>query len=708
MSTPDTQKQTNRLINETSPYLRQHAHNPVDWFPWGEEALERARSENKPIFLSVGYSACHWCHVMERESFEDEKTAAMMNDLFINIKVDREERPDLDAIYMQAVQSMTGQGGWPMSVWLTPDGSPFYGGTYFPPTPRHGMPSFQQVITAISDAYRNRRDKIEESAGKLRDSLQRTAFVGSTEGSLDAMIAERAFQGLIQTYDSIEGGFGNAPKFPQPMTLFFLLRYHQRAGNGQALQMTVHTLRKMARGGMYDQLGGGFHRYSVDTLWLVPHFEKMLYDNSQLARIYLEAWQVTGDPEFRRVAEQSLDYVAREMTDPSGGFYSTQDADSEGEEGKFFLWKLSELQELLGVEDARLAAAYYDVTARGNTSTTLSAGFEGKNILHVDHDLETVARRSGVSPEHLRTVLARSRARLFEAREKRIKPARDDKVLTAWNGLMLRAFAYAARVLGREDYRQIAEANAEFLLRELLTGDGRLLRSWAPGSLTGGEAQARFNAYLEDYANLVDGLVELYQLSFDLRWLQAARDLADTMIELFWDEQDGGFYQTSYDHEALVARPKDFVDNATPSGNSVAADVLQRLAVLTGDDRYPKYAETILLQLREAMARQPLGFGHLLGALERYLARPQEVAIIGDPANQVTQMLLREVREPFLPNVVVVLAPTEQAAAEWAETVPLLADRVQIGGKPTAYVCENFACQLPVTDPDALARQLEA
>ena len=400
---------TNRLIHETSPYLRQHAHNPVDWYPWGEEALAARRTEDKPIFLSIGYSACHWCHVMAHELFEDEATAKIMNELFVNIKVDREERPDLDGIYMGAVQAMTGQGGWPMSVWLLPDGSPFYGGTYFPPFERYGMPSFRRVLVAVADAYRTRRKDIEQSASRMRQALQQTAFAGEAEGALDELIADQAMQGFARNYDTFNGGFGSAPKFPQPMNLSFLLRYAWRTGNQQALEMVTFTLRKMARGGMYDQLGGGFHRYSVDERWFTPHFERMLYDNAQLARLLVEAWQVTGDAEFRRIAEETLDYVMREMTDPSGGFYSTQDADSEGEEGKFFVWEPKELEELLGSTDARLVAAYYDVTQGGN--------FEGKNILHVDNDVDIVAKRGGVSPEQLLAALDRSRPKLFAAGE---------------------------------------------------------------------------------------------------------------------------------------------------------------------------------------------------------------------------------------------------------------------------------------------------
>jgi hypothetical protein len=521
-------------------------------------------------------------------------------------------------------------------------------------------------------------------------------------------------QGFARNYDSFNGGFGDAPKFPQPMNLSFLLRYHWRTGNVQALEMVTHTLRKMARGGMYDQLGGGFHRYSVDDHWLVPHFEKMLYDNAQLARLYVEAWQVTGDAEFRRVAEETLDYVAREMTDPSGAFYSTQDADSEGEEGKFFVWELRELEELLGA-DSWPVAKYYGVTAHGN--------FEGKNILHVERDLAAAAAKAEVTPDYMAEALARSKPILFAAREQRIKPARDDKALAEWNGMMLRTLAYAAGALGRDDYRRVAEANAEFLLRAMAASGGSvgpsgglrtdrpqqgwyLYRSWAPGSLTGGEPQAKFNAYLEDYANLADGLVELYQLTFDLRWLEAARRLVDTMIDLFWDERQGGFFQTSHDHEGLIARPKEVVDNATPSGNSVAADVLLRLHALTGEERYHTHAEAILLLLRDGMARQPLAFGHLLGALERFVSRPQEIAVIGDPDDARTHELLTQVRNRFLPHTVLAGAASDQKAAEAATTIPLLAGRVQVHGLPTAYVCESFACQMPVTEAEALAQQL--
>ena len=708
--TSDTSSPANRLIHETSPYLRQHAHNPVAWYPWGEEALSRARAEDKPIFLSIGYSACHWCHVMAHESFEDPQTAKIMNELFVNIKVDREERPDLDGIYMAAVQAMTGQGGWPMSVWLLPDGSPFYGGTYFPPHDRYGMPGFRRVLVATADAYRTRRAQVEESAARMKAALQNAdlqGWAGSGEGALDAWVTDQAVQGLQRAYDSFHGGFGHAPKFPQPMNLGFLLRYHGRTGHPQALEMALHTLRQMARGGMYDQLGGGFHRYSVDERWLVPHFEKMLYDNAQLARVYTEAWLASADPLFRQVAEKTLDYLAREMRDPVGAFYSSQDADSEGEEGKFFLWTPQELTELLGAGDARLVGGYYGVTAAGN--------FEGQNIVYAPRDPAAAAQHLGVDEATLHAALRRSRPVLLAARERRIKPGRDDKALAEWNGMALRAFAYAAGAFGRDDYRRIAEANAAFLLDQMafpspVTDHGLpvtgLHRTWAPPTLTGGAGEARLNGYVEDYASVADGLIELYQLTFEPRWLRAAHALADAMLARFWDAEQGGFFQTSHDHEALLTRPKEFIDNAVPAGNSVAADVLLRLHAFTGDERYLVHGEAILLLLRDAMARQPLAFGHLLGVLERALSRPQEVVVIGDPANPATQALLTRVRTRFLPHTVLAGAASAAAAEAAAPDIPLLAGRTQFDRRPTAYVCENFTCRLPVADPAELARQL--
>ena len=678
----------NRLAEETSPYLLQHKDNPVDWYPWGPEALAKARQEDKPILLSIGYSACHWCHVMEHESFEDEETARLMNDLYVNIKVDREERPDLDTIYMEAVQTLTGHGGWPMTVFLTPDGDPFYGGTYFPPEPRHGMPAFRDILRGVAQAYRERREDVDHNATALRERLQAGLQLQGREGELTADLLDRAARGLSQSFDQTHGGFGSAPKFPQPMTLEFLLRQYARIRNETLLRMAELTLEKMARGGIYDQLGGGFSRYSVDAVWLVPHFEKMLYDNAQLAPVYLHAYQLTGKDLYRRIAVETLDWVTREMTSEEGGFYSTLDADSEGEEGKFYVWSLQEFLDLLGEEDGRLAAAYFGVTERGN--------FEGHNILHLPRDLDVAAYRAGVSIERLGEALDRAREILFEAREQRVHPGRDEKILTAWNGLMLRAFAEAAAILGRDDYRATAERAADFLLATLRR-DGRLLRTYKDG-------QARLNAYLEDYAFLADGLLALYAATFEPRWLEEARALARTMVEQFWDEEDGGFFDTGRDHERLIARPKSVFDNAIPSGNSVAVEVLQRLAAIDGDAEYARLATQVLRGLREPMVRYPTGFGRLLSALDFELATPREVALVGRPTAPDMVELLQVVRGQYRPNLIVALR--EPDAAEHDQPV-LLQQRTMVEGRATAYVCERHACRLPVTTAEELAEQLD-
>jgi uncharacterized protein len=689
-------RKPNRLKDETSPYLLQHAYNPVDWYPWGAEALERAQREDKPILLSVGYSACHWCHVMERESFEDEETARLMNDLFVNIKVDREERPDIDAIYMEAVTAMTQHGGWPMTVFLLPDGTPFFGGTYFPPTRRHGMPSFREILTSVADAYRSRRDEVDRGAAQLRDLLQQKPVL-QVRDKQDALapgvleIAERAF---ASAFDPVHGGFGKAPKFPQPMGIEALLRAWRRSQNPQSLQMVELTLDKMAQGGMYDHLGGGFHRYSVDERWLVPHFEKMLYDNAQLARTYLLAHLATGNDFYRRICEETLDYVLREMTSPEGGFYATQDADSEGEEGKFFVWSPDEVRQLLGDEDARLFGLYFDVTERGN--------FEGHNILHTPRPLEEVAQQAGVAEDRLKQAIDRGKRILFEARERRVHPGRDEKILTAWNGLMLRAFAEAAVALDRDDYRLAAVRNAEFVRHRLSVHTGeaaRLFRSYK-------DNQAKFNGYLEDYSFYAAGLLSLYEATFDLQWFEMARRLVDTMVAQFADE-DGGFYDTSLDHEALVTRPKDLYDNATPSGNSVGAETLLRLSEFTGEHRYRERAEHAIAGLAQVMGQHPTAFGHWLNALDFSLGPTKEVALAGLPDGEDTQALVHTIFSRFLPNKVVALREPGAAGERAAQAIPLLADRPQLQGKATAYVCQNFTCQLPVTEPEALAAQLD-
>jgi hypothetical protein len=681
-------KHTNRLSKETSPYLLQHAHNPVDWYPWGEEALERARSENKPILLSIGYSACHWCHVMEHESFENEEIARLMNENFINIKVDREERPDLDQIYMNAVQLMTGHGGWPMTVFLTPEGVPFYGGTYFPPVDRYNMPGFPRLLMGVADAYRSKPDEITQTAVSMLGELRRMGGARESTAALSTDLLDAALRGTIRNYDPTHGGFGSAPKFPAPMNLEFLLRVYHRTRQPDVLEMVEHTCRRMAEGGLYDQLGGGFHRYSTDARWLVPHFEKMLYDNALLSRLYLHVYQLTNDDFYRRIAEETFDYVLREMTDERGGFYSTQDADSEGHEGKFFVWTPAEIRDILGEEDGALFCAYYDVTEGGN--------FEGQSILNVKRRAEDAARDAGTTVERLNEALARGRRELFAARERRIKPQRDEKVLTAWNGLMLASFAEAAAILGRDDYLEAAKRNAQFVL-DNLRRDSLLLRTYKDG-------QARLNAYLEDYAFYTDGLLALYEATGELRWLEEARFLADKMNEEFWDEQEGGYFYTGQSHEELIVRSKDFMDNATPSGNSVAADVLLRLATLTGNDDYSRRAVTIFRLLRDQLMRYPSAFGRLLGALDFYLSSPKEIVIVGARGEAGTQALIREVWKTYLPNKVVVQAEEHDEAA--AETVPLLRDRSMVDGLATAYVCEHYTCQRPVTTASELAAQL--
>jgi uncharacterized protein YyaL (SSP411 family) len=675
----------NRLANETSPYLLQHAHNPVDWYAWGPEALERAAAEDRPILLSIGYSACHWCHVMERESFENPRIAELMNASFVCIKVDREERPDLDGIYMQAVQAMTGAGGWPMTVFLAPDGTPFYGGTYYPPTDRANMPGFPRVLAAIADAWQNRRAEVLQSGARLREALQQTSQLAASGQSLSTASLEQAANGLIAQYDPEDGGLGRAPKFPQPMALEFLLRYWRHTANPEALEVVTHTLDRMAFGGIYDHLGGGFARYSTDAEWLVPHFEKMLYDNAQLARAYLMAYQATGNAFFKDVVEETIDYVLRDMTDPSGGIYSTEDADSEGEEGKFYVWTPAQLVELLGAEDARLFGAFYDVREPGN--------FEGRaSILRIQHTPQQVAERLGVSEAEVLAALERGRGVLFEARSKRVRPARDKKVLAAWNGLMLRALAEAGSVLERADYLRAAEKNAAFLLEHMRMPDGHLRRTWKPGHA------ARLNAYLEDYANVADGLLALYEATFDARWLNASTEFADIILREFTDADNGAFFDTSLGHETLITRPKDIFDNATPSGNSVAADVLLRLALLTDRSEYRVAAEGVLRLLSEAMLRYPLGFARALNALDFWLDQPREVAIVGAPQAEDTRALRRAVFEPFAPNKVV---------AGGQAQIPLLEGRAQRNGHAAAYVCQHYVCQAPTSDPDELRKLLK-
>lgn len=681
-------KHTNALINETSPYLLQHAHNPVDWHPWGAAALAKARSEDKPILLSIGYSACHWCHVMEHESFENEAIAKLMNENFVNIKVDREERPDLDQIYMNAVQMMTGQGGWPMTMFLTPEGVPFYGGTYFPPQDRYNMPGFPRVLMSVSEAYRSQPDQVANTSTAMLGELRRIGLAAPSRDVLAADLLDASYRRMTANYDTRNGGFGGAPKFPPAMTLEFLLHMHHRSGTAEALEMVEYTGRKMAEGGMYDQLGGGFHRYSVDAKWLVPHFEKMLYDNALLSRLYLHLYQLTKDDLARRITEETLDYVVREMTDSLGGFYSSQDADSEGEEGKFFVWSKPEVVAAVGDKDSEAFCDYFNISDGGN--------FEGHNILNIPASIEAVASRHNMSAEDLRAVIDRGRKTLFEIREKRIKPGRDEKVLTAWNGLMLASFAEAAAVLEREDYRKIAEANAEFLLTNL-ERDGLLLRTFKDG-------EAKLNAYLEDYACLIEGLISLYEATGELRWLTSATRLSDTMLEQFWDPEEGGFFFTGKSHEQLIVRSKDFMDNATPSGNSVAAFALQKLALLTGNENYQRHAATILRLLADQIRRHPSAFSWALCALDFYLSKPKEIAVVAEGASPEFSDLLRVVWGRYLPNRVIAQSTGNFVTA--AERVPLLAGKEPQSAIPTAFVCEGYTCQAPAETAQALEKQL--
>ncbi len=672
---------TNRLANESSPYLLQHAENPVDWFPWDREALALARELDKPILLSVGYAACHWCHVMAHESFEDPETASLMNDYFVNIKVDREERPDIDRIYMNAVVAMTGQGGWPMTVALTPEGEPFFGGTYFPPMPRHGLPSFKQVLHSLADAWKSRRDQVLDSASGIVDHIGSTMALGTGEPNLDESVLEKAFTGIRHSFDERHGGFGQAPKFPQPMTLEYLLRYYLRSGDNQSLFMVERTLERMAKGGIFDHLRGGFARYSTDNTWLVPHFEKMLYDNALLARVYLHAWKVTGRPLFRRVVEDTLDWLLAEMQDEGGGFYSSLDADSEGVEGKYYVWSASEIQDVLG-DDADLFMQLYGVTQGGN--------WEGANILHGPNNLSQL----DVDLEDAVSLITKAKEKLAGARESRVRPGLDDKVLTSWNGLVLAAIAEAGRELKNEVYIEAAVRNAEFIHENLRQPDGRLLRTWKAGH------GAKIAGFLEDYAFLADGLLSLYQSTFDDRWFAWGQELTDHMLTHFVDSEGVGFFDTPDDHEQLISRPRETQDNAIPSGNAVAVSVLLQLYLYEGNGLYWDTALAALSSMQSMMSQYPLGFGHWLGATSFALGELLEIAIVGDHLADDTKELLEVVFSQYRPNVVTAVGSADSP-------VPLLNGRKRIEEKATAYVCHHFVCERPVTTPTELKAQID-
>ena len=673
----------NRLAAESSPYLLQHKDNPVDWFPWGKEALEEARTQDKPILLSIGYSACHWCHVMERESFEDDDIAAQMNRGFICIKVDREERPDIDSIYMTAVQALAGHGGWPLTVFLMPDGRPFYGGTYFPPSDRGGMPGFPRILDAVSHAYRHKKGDLELSSEQFVARIRQTTLAGRSRELLAEANLSSAYANLSAQADREMGGLSGAPKFPQPMIYEFLLRYYLRTGDGDALEMVTRTLDAMAQGGIYDQVGGGFHRYSTDARWLVPHFEKMLYDNALLVRLYLHAFQITGTPAYRRLVDETLRYVLREMMAPEGAFYSAQDADSEGVEGRFFVWRPEELCEVLGTAAGQRMAAYFDVSDAGN--------FEGSSILSFTEEL-----RASLSRDEAQVLqfIAGAKEKLYEARSRRVPPSTDDKILTAWNGLMIAALAEASAVLENQEYAAAAAKCSDFLLTALRR-DGRLLRTYKDGT-------AKLNGYLEDYAFAIDGLLALHEATLEARWLSEAISLGQSMVELFWDRGTGQFYDTGSDHEDLIVRPRDVSDNAIPSGSSAACSVLLKLAIYTGESGMRDMAVEGIRSARELMLRVPAGAGHWLGGLDFYLSAPKEIAIAGDPSDDATRALLAEIYRHYLPNKVVMGVGDNGAIAN----LPLARERERLGGVATAYVCENYACQMPTTDPSVMAQQL--
>ncbi len=675
---------SNRLTEETSPYLLQHAMNPVHWFAWREEALTAARESERPILLSIGYSSCHWCHVMAHESFEDADTAEYMNEHFINIKVDREERPDIDDVYMKAVQGLTGQGGWPLTVFLTPDGKPFFGGTYFPPVARMNMPSFRQVLEAVIDAWRQRRRQVEEQSEKLRDFIaEHTAFDFSPT-TLTLTTLREAGEAIQANYDPIHGGFGAAPKFPQAMSLDFLLRRYHRTQDLPLLNAITKSLDSMACGGIYDQIGGGFHRYSVDERWLVPHFEKMLYDNALLSRAYLDAFMRMENPLYERIARETLDYVRREMTAPTGGFYSAQDADSEGEEGKYYVWTPNEIEAVLGADDARLFCSYYSVTPEGN--------FEGKNILFLAGGAETGRSEAEVSRIH-----ADLSPKLLEARARRVKPETDTKVIAGWNGLMLQSFAQAARQLGRPADFETAAANGEFLLTTMVK-DGRLAHTYTPGKAAG-------LGFLEDYGGVAVGFLALYAATFDSKWFVAARGLCDTVLREFYDG-NGAFYDTSTLHEELIVRPRNLFDNAVPAGTSLACEALLKTFAYTGDSTYRDPVEAALGAQAAGLAKAPSAFGRMLCVADDLLAPLKEIAIVGDPAAQDTLALLHSINAHYAPDVVLALRHPEDASV--AETVPLLAERQQLDNQATAYVCRQFVCKRPTTDPAELRAQLAA
>lgn len=685
----------NRLANETSPYLLQHKDNPVDWYPWGNDAFTIARQQDKPIILSIGYSSCHWCHVMAHESFEDDSIAAEMNRDFINIKVDREELPDVDSIYMRAVQAMTGSGGWPLTLFITPDGRPFFGGTYFPPEDRHNMPGFPRILSAISTAYTSNRDQLLSNSEQVIEAIRKQTIPQKHDGEIKESLIFGAFNHLIGDADLENGGTRGAPKFPQPMFYELLLRYWKRTGSAQILAMVTLTLEKMARGGIYDQLGGGFSRYSVDDRWEIPHFEKMLYDNAQLVRLYLHAYQVTKKPLFRRVVRETIEYVTREMTHREGGFYSASDADSEGVEGKFFVWSVDEIDAALTEEDAELAKLFWGVTEQGN--------FEDSNTLTVPVSLEEFVAGSGRDPGELISDITRVRGILFDQRSKRVPPSTDDKILTSWNALMLSALAEAGAVLDNNEWIESAQRNAKFLLTEMRDSSGRLLHTWRATDGTKGEA--KIPAYLDDYSYMIDALLTLHGATLNYSYVDEAQELAQQMIERFWDRDSEVFYDTSMEHTRLLLRPRDVLDNAVPSGGAVAAMAMLRLSVFTGDHSYSAKAEASIRSVLPYLEQAPTAVTSWLSAVDFLTAKRQETVVMGALDDPVVRDLMREVNRQYSPNMILSgssMEPDQNAKA------PMLQGRALVNGKPTVFVCENYVCNLPVTSVAELAELLSS
>jgi uncharacterized protein YyaL (SSP411 family) len=658
----------NRLANETSPYLLQHSHNPVDWYPWGDEALMRAKSEDKPILLSIGYSACHWCHVMAHESFENEAIASQMNQMFINIKVDREERPDIDHIYMEAVQAMTKSGGWPLTIFLTPDLKPFYGGTYFPPEDRHNLPGFPRVLQAISESYHNHRSEIDQTAGQMAEMLAETTKHISNPEDLTEDIIKQAFLILRNQFDPQNGGFGRAPKFPNPLALEFLLRYYSRYKETEALSIVEITLNKMANGGIYDQIGGGFHRYATDIAWQIPHFEKMLYDNALLSRVYLHIYQITRNKTYAEIAEEILDYVLREMTSPQGGFYGTQDADSEGEEGKYYLWTIDEINQVSGAGTGHRLALYFGASSEGN--------FEGQNILHRTEHQEN------------KDFILKAKTALLKRRENRVKPGRDEKVLASWNGMMLTTLAEAASILDRPDYRTAAIKNGEFML-ELKQTSGKIMHMYSNG-------KGRIDGFLDDYAQVIEGLLALHTLTLEGKWLDAAVRLNESMVNLFSNPNTGLLSDTDGAQKDLIIRPRNEYDGAVPSAASTAALVVQKIGLISGNPEYKAIAGREINSVKTAMVQYPLGYCNWLCSLDFYLSDPKEVAVFGVRNNPQTKDLVKAINSRWIPNKVVI--GFDQTDPEAFINSPLLKERAMKDGQSTVYICQNNTCQSPITD----------